>query len=294
MNETNKARIGLISAMLIFGTIGIFRRYILLSSGMIALARGLVGTLFLLGVLAAKRQKPDGTAIKKNAALLLLSGMLIGLNWALLFEAYNYTTVATATLCYYMSPVFVVLLSPLLLKERITGKKLLCVIVSLFGMLLVSGILTDTGEARDFRGILFGLGAALLYASVVLLNKKITAISTYDKTMVQLAAAAAVMIPYLCLTEDFSIMVWQPVSVILLLVVGILHTGIAYALYFGSFERLSAQTVAIFGYIDPVVAVLLSALFLREPMSLTAGIGAVFILLSAVVSELPSGKPKSE
>ena len=286
MNETNKARVSLISAMLIFGTIGIFRRYILLSSGMIALVRGFVGTLFLLCVLAVKRQKLNGAAIKRNAGLLLLSGMLIGLNWALLFEAYNYTTVATATLCYYMSPVFVVLLSPLLLKERMTGKKLLCVVTSLFGMLLVSGILADAGEARDFRGVLFGLGAALLYASVVLLNKKITAIPAYDKTVVQLAAAAAVMIPYLCLTEDFASIAWeQPLPVILLLVVGILHTGIAYALYFGSFERLSAQTVAIFGYIDPVVAVLLSALFLREPMSLPTVLGAILILASAVVSE---------
>jgi len=232
MNETAKARVSLVTAMLIFGTIGIFRRYIPLSSGLIAFARGLVGTLFLLGVLAVKKQKLSWEAVKQNGILLPLSGVLIGFNWILLFEAYNYTTVATATLCYYMSPVFVVLASPFLLKERITAKKGFCVLLSVIGMLLVSGILSDTGGKRDFRGILFGLGAALLYASVVILNKKITAIPAYDKTVVQLGSAALVMIPYLLLTEDFGSIVLKPLPVILLFVVGILHTGVAYALYF--------------------------------------------------------------
>ncbi len=292
MNETTKARISLISAMLIFGTIGIFRRYIPLSSGLIAFVRGLVGTLFLLGVLAFKRQKPDKAAVKKNALLLLISGALIGFNWILLFEAYNYTTVATATLCYYMSPVFVVLASPFLLKERMTAKKLICVAVSVVGMLLVSGILTDRGETRDFRGVLFGLGAALLYASVVLLNKRITAISAYDKTVVQLAAAAAVMIPYLLFTEDFGSIALTPLPVILLLVVGIVHTGFAYALYFGSFDKLSAQTVALFGYLDPVAAVILSALILKENMDAPQIVGAVLVLAAAVAGDVSWKKKK--
>ncbi len=286
MNETTKARISLISAMLIFGTIGVFRRYIPLSSGLIAFVRGLVGTLFLLGVLAFKRQKPDGAAIKKNAVLLLISGALIGFNWMLLFEAYNYTSVATATVCYYMSPVFVVLASPFLLKERMTAKKGICVAVSVIGMLLVSGVFSPEDGKNDFFGVLLGLGAALLYASVVLLNKKITNISAYDKTVVQLSAAAAVMIPYLLVTENFGSIVLKPLTVILLLVVGIVHTGLAYALYFGSFDKLSAQTVALFGYLDPVTAVILSALILKESMSVSQIIGAVLVLAAAVAGDL--------
>jgi RarD protein len=277
--------------MLIFGTVGIFRRYIPLSSGVIAFVRGVVGTLFLTGVMALKRQKQDGAAIKKNAVLLLVSGALIGFNWMLLFEAYNYTSVATATLAYYMSPVFVVLASPFLLKERMTAKKGICVATSVVGMLLVSGVFSQEGTG-DFRGILLGLGAALLYASVVLINKKITNISAYDKTVVQLAAAAAVMVPYLLLTEDFVAMSLTPLAGVLLLVMGIVHTGVAYALYFGSFDKLSAQTVAVFGYLDPVAAVILSALILRESMDAPQIFGAVLILAAAVAGDITWKKKK--
>ena len=158
-------------------------------------------------------------------------------------------------------------------------------------MLLVSRVFSQEG-AGDFRGILLGLGAAMLYASVVLINKKITGISAYDKTVVQLGAAAAVMIPYLLATEDLTAITLTPLAGALLLVMGTVHTGVAYALYFGSFDRLPAQSVALFAYVDPVVAVLLSAVLLREPMNLPAGIGAVLILLSAAISELPSAKTK--
>ena len=292
MNETVKARISLISAMLIFGTIGIFRHYIPLSSGILAFVRGLVGTLFLLGVLAIKKQPVCREAIRRNGILLIVSGALIGFNWILLFEAYNYTTVATATLCYYMSPVFVVLASPFLLKEHITAKKGFCVLLSVIGMLLVSGILTDTGEVRNLRGILFGLGAALLYASVVLLNKRITAISAYDKTVVQLGSAALVMIPYLLLTEDFGSIVLTPLPVILLLVVGVLHTGFSYALYFGSFDKLPAQSVALFSYLDPAAAVILSATVLKEPLGAWEIVGAVLVLAAAILGDVTLPKRK--
>ena len=292
MNETTKARISLISAMLIFGTIGIFRRYIPLSSGVIALVRGVVGTLFLTGVMALKRQKQDGTAIKKNVVPLLISGALIGFNWMLLFEAYNYTTVAKATLAYYMSPVFVVLASPFLLKERMTAKKLICMAVSVVGMLLVSGVFSPEKGKNDVIGVVLGLGAALLYASVVLINKKITNISAYDKTVVQLAAAAVVMVPYLIFTKGFSAMSLSPLGVVLLLVMGIVHTGMAYALYFGSFDRLPAQTVALFAYVDPVAAVILSALILKESMGPLEIVGAVLVLAAAVAGDLAWPKKK--
>ncbi|MBQ4065308.1 MAG: EamA family transporter [Clostridia bacterium] len=291
MNETTKARISLISAMLIFGTIGIFRRYIPLSSGQIALARGVVGALFLTGAMAFKGLKLDAGAIKKNAVLLLISGALIGFNWMLLFEAYNYTSVATATLAYYMSPVFVVLASPFLLKERMTAKKGICVAVSVAGMLLVSRVFSQEG-AGDFRGILLGLGAAMLYASVVLINKRITNISAYDKTVVQLGAAAAVMVPYLFAIGDLTAKTLTPLAGGLLLVMGIVHTGVAYALYFGSFDKLSAQTVALFGYLDPVAAVILSALILKESMSVPQIIGAVLVLAAAVAGDVTWKKRK--
>ena len=103
MQKKRSAQGKLVLSMLIFGTIGLFRRYIPLPSGLLAMARGLIGTLFLVLAMALRRQRPSGAAIRKNLPLLILSGAMIGFNWILLFEAYNHTTVALATLCYYMA-----------------------------------------------------------------------------------------------------------------------------------------------------------------------------------------------
>lgn len=282
------AKLKLISSMFIFGTIGLFVRYIPLPSSVIACVRGLIGMLFLLLVMALRHKKLDTAAIRKNALVLILSGAAIGINWILLFEAYRFTTVATATLCYYLAPMFVLLASPFVLRERLTLRKLLCVLVSLVGMVFISGVL-DSGisSVSELAGILLGLGAAVFYATVVLLNKKMTNIPANDRTVMQLGIAALVVLPYILLTEDISALQTTPLAIGLLLFVGIVHTGIAYAMYFGSLNNLHAQTAAIFSYIDPIVAILLSALLLKEQMGWTGVVGAVLILGSALVSELP-------
>ena len=289
--DTNKmseksALLSLIFSMVIFGTIGIFRKHIELSSGVLAMARGFIGAAFLLFIVALKREKLSKAAIKKNLWFLILSGACIGFNWILLFEAYRYTTVATATLCYYLAPIFVIMASPLILKERLSSRKVTCVLVALAGMVLVSGVLqAGFGGLAEMKGVLFGLGAAAFYASVILLNKKITDISAYDKTIVQLVCAATVLVPYVLLTGELAVAEWSGIGFVLVLVVGILHTGVTYALYFGSMAHLKAQTVAIFSYIDPIVAILLSAVLLQEKMDGLTILGTVMILGAAVYSE---------
>ena len=279
-----KSKLSLIAAMVIFGTIGLLRRYIDLPSSFIALARAVIGTVFLLGVAALGKKKPDWTGIRKNALPLLLSGAFLGFNWVFLFESYRYTSVATATLCYYMAPILVILASPLL-KEKLSPKKLLCVAGALAGIVLVSGVADSGFDAGSVPGILFGLAAALFYACVMLLNKKITLASAYDKTVVQLSVAAAVLLPYVLLSEDVSAASFTPVSTLLLITAGILHTGIAYALYFGAMGHLPAQTVALYSYIDPVLAIVISAALLGEPMTPFSAAGAVLILGAAFFSE---------
>ena len=255
----------LIGAMLIFGTIGIFRRYIPLSSGVLAFTRGILGAMVLLVFIKIKKRRLcNGIGIKK-VLLLALSGALIGANWILLFEAYNYTTVATATLCYYMEPTIVLLLSPLIFRERLTLKKGICAIVSIAGMVFISGILSGSVlQLSDIRGVLLGLGAAVLYSSVVILNKLIPIEDAYEKTIIQLLAAAIVMIPYLLLTENFADLQFTALSIVMILIVGIIHTGIAYALYFASLQKLKGQSIAVLSYIDPVFALILSAVVLQE------------------------------
>ena len=276
----------LISSMCIFSTIGIVRKYIPLASSIVALARAVIGAVFLLVVIAFRKNPVRMPAGRKNMILLLVSGFALGMNWILLFESYNYTTVATATLCYYLAPILVILASPLVLDEKLTLRKAICAAAALVGMVLVSGVTDgDVGGLQDWKGILFGLGAAMLYACVVLLNRKIDPMDAFDKTFAQLAIAAVTLLPYVFLTEELSALQIAPDGWILLAVAGIVHTGIAYSLYFKSISYLPAQTSALLSYIDPIFAVLLSVLVLKETMSIAAFIGAAMILGAAIVSE---------
>ena len=279
-----------IASMLIFGTIGIFRRSIPLPSAFLAFARGILGGLFML-LLGRLRRKGASTLLPRRILLrLAVTGAMIGFNWMLLFEAYNHTTVAVATLCYYMQPTLVILLSPLVFRERLTAGKGLCALVSIIGMVLVSGA-TESGstQGRDMTGVLLGLGAAALYACVVMMNKKTRGVDAYQKTTVQLLSAGIVMVPYLLLTRGFSGIggaLASPSVVLLLLTVGILHTGVAYAMYFGSIDGLNVQSIAVLSYIDPVSALLFSAVLLREPLTPLNLVGAVLIIGAAAVSEM--------
>ena len=289
-NEQFQAKLKIIFAMVTFGTIGIFVRNIELPSTIIALARGIIGTLFLLLVVFAKGKGLDYEAIKRTLTVLAASGACIGFNWILLFEAYRYTTVATATLAYYMAPIFVIMASPFVLKERLTAIKGLCVAMALTGMVLVSGVVQSGMDGVDFTGILCGVGAASLYATVILLNKFIKNISAYDMTIMQLGLAALVLLPYTMVTENFGALSPDTNSLLLLAVVGVIHTGFTYAMYFSSIQSLKAQTVAIFSYIDPIVAIILSAVLLNESMDVYSMVGAVLVLGSTFVSELAERK----
>ncbi len=289
MNKTNdRGSLGmLIVSMLIFGTIGVFRRYIPLPSAFLAFARGILGGLFLL-VFTRVRGKSVTRRLSPHLLLrLALTGAMIGFNWMLLFEAYNHTTVAVATLCYYMQPTIVILLSPIVFREKLTGRKIACALISIVGMVLISGVVgSDGSRPQDPLGIFLGLGAAALYAGVVILNKKIRGADAGQRTTVQLLAAGIVMLPYLLLTDGFTGITCTVSTLFLVLVMGIVHTGAAYALYFGSMEGLTVQSIAVLSYIDPVSALLFSALLLKEPLTWMHMIGACLIIGAAMISEM--------
>lgn len=282
----NKALFSLLLSMIIFGTVGIFRRYIPLPSGFIAFSRGLTGFVFLAAFMALRKRKFDFGKIKEKFFVLCLSGGLMGFNWIMLFESYNHTSVATATLCYYMAPVFVIAVSPFLFGEKIGKKKAFCILCAVLGMVLVSGIFESSfGGISELKGILLGIGAAALYASVVIINKKIPEVPAFEKTVVQLGSAAAVILPYVVFAEEVLPEDFTALSVTMLIIVGVLHTGIAYILYFGSVGSLSAQTTALFSYVDPAVAIILSGTLLGEGMTLYGALGAVLIIGGAMLGE---------
>ncbi len=279
--------ISLILSMTVFGTIGIFRNYIPFPSAFLAMARGFIGAAFILLFLILTKKGIDFSAIKKNLWVLLVTGAFIGINWILLFESYKYTTVAVATLCYYMAPIFVTVASAIFYKEKLTAKKLVCILSATVGMVLVSGVIS--GEqigSSQITGILLGLGAAVFYASVTLISKKVKDISSFDMTLVQLLTAAVVVMPYSLAFEKINLSNAGVTAFLLVFLVGILHTGIAYAMYFTSVKNLEAGKVAIFSYLDPIIAILLSVIILKEEMTLPTAIGAILILLSTLISEI--------
>ena len=287
MKQNTKAFLSLLISMLLFGTIGIFVPAIGLPSSTVAMVRGLVGAAVLLlwQSLRGKAVLPKLPAMQ--FLLLAASGAAIGFNWILLFESYRYTSVATATLCYYLSPTIVILASPLLFGEKLGAKKLLCAAAALVGMVFVAGLphsgLPAGGEAK---GITLALGAAVLYASVVLLNKKLADVAAETRTLLQLGLAGLVLLPYCAATDTLRFSVMTPAAWAVLALVSVVHTGLCYLLYFSAVGALPAQTAALMSYIDPVTAVLLSVFLLGQPMDAWALFGAVLIIGAAIISEL--------
>lgn len=278
-----------ITSVVLYGTIGMFLRYVSLPSELVAMCRGILGSIFILAFLAFRHTKPDGKAIKKNLKWLIISGICLGLNWIFLFAAYMETTVAIASLCNYMAPLIVIVVAPLVLHEKLEVRKLPCVLAALIGIILVSGV-TEGGNGNPL-GIVFGLSAAVCFVIIVICNRNLKDISSYDRSIVQLALSAVTILPYFIIHNLGKELYVSPGSIPIVLILGLLHTGVAYCLYFSGMATLPVQTVAVLGYIEPVVAVLCSAIFLAEPMTVSGWIGAVLIIAAAVVSELiPSKK----
>ena len=223
-------------------------------------------------------KKLDLKSIKKELWLLLLSGMAMGINWILLFEAFKHTTISIATLSYYFAPVIVMVVCPILFREKITKKQLLCFVMSTAGLVLIIGFDGGSGGSNHLLGILLGLGAAVFYASVILCNKFIKNVEGIHRTFLQFLAAIVILIPYVLITGDLKIGELDLKGWVCLLTVGLVHTGITYCMYFTAMKELKGQEVAILSYLDPLVAVLVSVLLLSEPMTLMQGIGGLLIL----------------
>jgi drug/metabolite transporter (DMT)-like permease len=288
MGEINlKGKMRLIMTMLIFGSIGVFVKNINLSSSEIAFLRGVIGSLFLLIASFLVKQKPSYQALKDNALLLLLSGAAIGLNWIFLFESYRYTTISNATISYYFAPIFVMILAPWVLKEKLTSVKVICIITAMIGLFLIvnPGAGSANSSQNHIVGIIYGLLAAALYASVILMNKFIKNLSGFETTLVQLMAAALVLLPYILWQGNLNFTGLNSTSIMFIFILGIVHTGFAYFLYFTSIRELKGQTIAVLSYIDPISAVIIAALFLHEGMTWIQIIGGMLVLGSTFLSE---------
>ena len=281
-----QARLMLIASMTIFGTIGVFVRSIPVTSGELALYRAVLAALLIGVYLLLTKQKIPFGETKKELPLLLISGIAMGFNWILLFQAYKYTTISVATLSYYFAPVIVTVACPILFREKLTTKQILCFVMSTVGIILITGIGDLSAGNSHFIGILFGLGAAVLYATVILLNKFIQNVDGIHRTFLQFLAAILVLIPYVLTTSGITLGDMSANGWINLLIVGLFHTGITYCMYFTALKDIPGQKAAILSYTDPLVAVLISVTLLSEPLTLWQAVGGLLILGFTLWNEL--------
>lgn len=289
MKKDMNPRLMLIASMSIFGTLGLFVRNIPVSSGELALYRAVLAALLIAVYLLVTKQKIPFSHIKKEVFLLLASGIAMGTNWILLFEAYKYTTVSVATLSYYFAPVIVTLVCPILFHEKLTRKQIICFLMSTLGLVMITGI-GDIGGGSDFIGILFGLGAAVFYATVILLNKFIKNVEGIHRTFLQFLSAIIILIPYVAFSSGVTLKSLDGIGWFNLLVVGLVHTGVTYCMYFSSLKELPGQKAAILSYIDPLVAVFISVTILGETMTFWQLIGGIIILGFTLWNEItPKG-----
>ncbi len=286
MTRSLKPRLMIAVSMAVFGTIALFVRNIPISSAQLALCRAVIAAVLIGIYLAASHRSIALKKLGRELWLLLLSGVAMGFNWVLLFEAYKYTTVSVATLSYYFAPVIIIVACPILFREKMSGKKWLCFVMSTLGIVLITGLGDLSAGSSHLRGIAFGLGAAVLYATVVLTNKFIRGIGGIQRTFLQFTAAIVVLLPYVLLTEGISFAAMDGLGWAMLAVVGIVHTGVCYCMYFSALKDLPGQEAAILSYCDPLVAVLMSVFVLGEAISPVQIAGGVLILGFTLWNEL--------
>ncbi len=273
-------------SVFLYGTLGFFLAFINVNSEFVVFCRGLFGSLFILCLLAIRKQKLDIEGIRRNLKYLIISGLALGLNETFLFIGYKYA-VSLASLGNYTAPISIIVISAILYKQKIPFKQLMCIVASFVGIIFLSGVLT--GTSNDIRGLIFGLLGSIGFITLVFMNKKLDNIGAYDKTLVQLFVSSCTCLPLVLINKSYLIS-YDLKTISILLMLGIIHTGYAYCLYFDSIKTLSPIKIAIIGYVEPVMSVLIGALFLKESMDIYTILGAILILGSAIVSELLNNK----
>ena len=280
-----------IASMVIFGTNGLIVANISLGSAEIVLMRTFLGSLFLLAMVLVKRSFSFAD-LKADLVPATIGGAALGLNWVLLFSAYRSAGVGLSTLTYYCGPIIVLALSPVLFKEKLTWNKLLAIAAVAVGMFCITGDIEPGSDVQT--GILFGGGAALLYASLIVANKRVKRLSGLNCAMYELIVAFFVVLIYLLASNVKLPVIPAAEDIVWVLAIGLVNTGLAYYLYFSSLQKLPGQTVALVCYIDPLTALLVSGAFLGEKLLGVQIAGAVLILGGACLGELKFKKTENK
>jgi len=261
-------------ALLMFGTNGIVASHISLSSYEIVLLRTLIGSLFLIAIYFITGCKLSFYKNKKQSAFLAVSGIAMGASWMFLYEAYAQIGVSISSLLYYCGPVIVMALSPLLFNEKLTLLKIVGFIAVLTGIFLVNG--NVSGQLNKW-GILCGLMSAVMYSFMVICNKKAKDITGLENSMLQLLVSFLTSAVFVGIKQGYAMDI-QAESVLPIVILGLVNTGVGCYFYFSSIDRLPVQTVAVCGYLEPLSAVMFSSILLDERFKILQIAGAVLII----------------
>lgn len=272
-------------ANFIYGTISFFLHFVNASSEFVVLCRGFFGSLFILAIMLINKDLPNVNAIKNNLKYLIISGIALGFNWVALFAGYRYGSTITS-LCNYTAPIIITIISTLIYKEKMTPKQLLFVLMAFVGIVFVSGAF-ESNSSVDYHCVFYGMLAAIGFTILVITNRKLKDIKPLDKTITQLFISALVVLPYVYFNDGFPNSL-DTRSLLIIVLLGFVHTGLAYIFYFNSISVLPIHKVVIIGYIEPVLSVIVGVLVFKEPISIFGIIGAVLIIMAALLSELSS------
>lgn len=270
-------------SMLLFGMNGVVASHIPLNSYEIVFFRTFIGSLFMLLMFLPGKGRFHVKEHKKDALFIALSGVSMGLSWMFLYEGFQQIGVSVTTLLYYCGPVLVMLLSPVVFRERLTVSTVVGFVVVAVGIVLVNG--ASAGEGMNAFGIFCGLMSAVGYCLMVTLNKKAEKITGMENTVIQLVVSCFTVSIFLGIKQGFAMDI-PPFAWPWILVLGVVTTGYGCYLYFSSLSALPVQTAAVWGYLEALSAVVFAALFLGEKMTAVQLIGAVCIIGGAMASEL--------
>lgn len=280
---------GYLFALGLFGFNGVLASHIPWSSYEIVLSRSFIGAAFLLLVLAARRRGVTLFRSKRSLAFAVASGVFMAGNWLFLYEAYQQIGVSLATLATYCGPVLVMALAPFVLGETLTAPKAAGFAAVLAGMFCLYG--ADVAQSGFSWGMVCGVLSACSYAGLILCSKKAVGITGLENAACQLAVAALVVLVF-TVARGGGMPPVTGTSLTAVLLLGVVNTGFGCFLYFSSLQALSAQTVSICGYLEPLSALAFSAVFLGERMAGPQWMGAALILGGAAFAELYRGKKR--
>ena len=282
-----------------FGTIGFVMHFIPLSSAVAVFYRALIGGLFIIIMCLISKIEIGIKTMIDNFFILIITGFFMSLNWVFQFEAFRVSSIAIGTVCYNTMPIFLLIIASFVFKESITVKNVICILIATIGIILVSNVINTGIQSNQVLGCIYGIIGAILYALIVIYNRKLNNIKTHDKIIFQFIFSSIIMVIYILLIQKQSIFFesnldtrTKMIGLISLLILCLFHTGFCYIHYFNAVSNLKAETVAIMTYIDPVVALFLSYFVLKEKTTNLQLFGALMILASTFINQVTTKQNK--